>query len=108
MNASIYNEMMATRPCCFCLCLKDGSVFADFETDESKLISLLRISFDGFGCCSVQGKTTKMSLNDSSLLLSAVASKQLDAPFIDDILRRYFRSNLDVIWGDALTDHELL
>jgi hypothetical protein len=100
--------VMPTRPCSFCLCLQGGSVFADFDTDDSEIISLRRISFDGFGCCSVEGKTTSMSPDDSRLMLSAIAGGQLETPPVDDALRRYFRANSAVIWDDALAEHELL
>jgi hypothetical protein len=106
--ASTYPPMMPTRPCSFCLCLQGGSVFADFDTDESEIVSLRRISFDGFGCCSVDGQTTKMSSDDSRILLSAIASGQLETAPVDAALRRYFAENSNVIWDDALTEHELL
>ena len=83
-------------------------MFADFDTDEFKIVSLLRISFDGFGCCRVEGKTTKMNSEDSRLLLNAITSDHLEAPTISDVLRRYFQANSDVIWDDALAEHELL
>jgi hypothetical protein len=105
---STYPAMMPTRPCSFCLCLQGGSVFADFDTDDSEIVSLRRISFDGFGCCSVDGKTTRMTQDDSMLLLGAVASGQLETPSVDNALRRYFRANSGVIWDDALVEHELI
>ena len=100
--------VMPTRPCSFCLSLQGGSVFADFEADDAGIISLRRISFDGYGCCRVGESIRKMSPGDSGLLLSAVAHDQLESGEIEEILRRYFRVNDDVIWSDALTEHDLL
>jgi len=108
LAASTYPAMMPTRPCSFCLCLQGGSVFADFDIDETKIVSLRRISFDGFGCCSLDGQTTKMSQGDSRLLLSAIASGQLETALVEAALRRYFAANSNVIWEDALAEHELL
>ena len=99
---------MPTRPCNFCLCLQGGSVFADFDTDDAEIISLRRISFDGFGCCEVGQSITKMSSGDSRLLLDAIARGELGSVQVEQALRRYFRENKNVIWSDALAKHDLL
>ena len=108
LGVTTYPVMMPTRPCSFCLRLQGGSVFADFATDDSEIVSLRRISFDGFGCCSVEGQTTRMSPIDSRILLDAVASGQVETASVNDTLRRCFRANSNVIWADALAEHELL
>ena len=100
--------MMPTRPCSFCLCLQEGSVFADFDTDDAGIISLRRISFDGFGCCAAGDSISRMSSGDSRLLLEAIARGDLASVQVEETLRRYFRENKDVIWNDALTQHGLL
>jgi hypothetical protein len=99
--------VMPTRPCSFCLCLQGGSVFADFDTDDADTISLRRISFDGYGCCEVES-TTRMSSADSRSLLDAVARGELESVQVEEVLRRYFRASKDVIWSDALVEHDLL
>jgi hypothetical protein len=99
--------VMPTRPCSFCLSLQGDSVFADFDTDDDGLISLRRISFDGFGCCRVES-TKKMSSGDSQLLLDAIARGELESVQVEDVLRRYFRGSKDGIWSDALAEHDLL
>ena len=100
--------VMPTRPCSFCLCLQGGSVFADFDTDDADIISIRRISFDGYGCCTVGASITKMSSGDSRLLLDAIARGELESVEVEEVLRRYFRDNKDVIWSDALAEHDLL
>lgn len=100
--------VMPTRPCSFCLSLQGGSVFADFQVDASGIVVLRRISFDGYGCCRVEGFATRMNSDDSRLLLDAAASGKLDGVKVEMALQRYFRENKDVIWTDALTEHELL
>lgn len=99
---------MPTRSCSFCLCLQGGSVFADFDTDDADIISLRRISFDGYGCCEVGESITRMSSGDSRLLLDAIARGELGSVQVEETLRRYFRENQDVIWSDALAKHDLL
>jgi hypothetical protein len=100
--------VMATRPCSFCLCLQGGSVFADFDTDDADIISLRRISFEGYGCCAVGESITKMSSGDSRLLLDAIARGELESVEVEEVLRRYFQENKDMIWSDALAEHDLL
>jgi len=97
---------MPTRPCRFCLGLQDDSVFADFDVDEKGCAFLRRISFDGFGCCS--GDFKKMKLDDSRVLIASIDRGIVEDPNIEKVLRSYFRENLDLIWSDALTSHELL
>jgi hypothetical protein len=100
--------VMPTRPCTFCLCLQGGSVFANFDIDDANMISLRRISFDGFGCCTVGESITKLSSGDSHLLLNAINRGELGSVQVDEILRIYFQKNKDVIWSDALAAHGLL
>jgi hypothetical protein len=100
--------VMPTRPCSFCLRLQGGSVFADFDTDAVDLVSLRRISFDGFGCCEAGESTTKMSSGDSRSLLDAIARDELGSDQVEEILRSYFRENENVLWSDALAQHDLL
>ncbi|HSI37422.1 MAG: hypothetical protein ACAI43_00515 [Phycisphaerae bacterium] len=99
---------MPTRPCAFCLCLQEGSVFADFDVDDAGVVSLRRISFDGYGCCRLGGDATMMSSDDSRLLVEAVRRGDLGGEQVERVLRTYIRANADVIWRDALEDNELL
>ena len=99
--------VMPTRPCSFCLCLQGGSVFADFDTDDADIISLRRISFDGYGCCEVE-IVPRMSSADSRLLLDALGRGELDTVPVHDVLRRFFRASSDVVWRDDLAEHDLV
>jgi hypothetical protein len=49
-----------------------------------------------------------MSKSDTELLLAAVESDEVDTPVIARILRAYFSQNRDLLWPDALADHDLL
>ena len=100
--------VMPTRPCRFCLCLQDGSIYADFDTDDADIIFLRRISFDGYGGCKVEESIRKMSSAASRLLLDAIARDELDNLEVEKVLREYFRENKDVIWSEALEAYDLL
>ena len=105
ISIDVYPKM-DSRPCRFCLCLQEGSVFADFDVDEEGHAFLLRIFFDGYGCCS--GEFKKMALAESRVLIESVERGAIQDPKIEVVLRTYFEENADVIWSDALATHELL
>ena len=102
------HPVMDTRPCSFCLCLQEGSVFADFDLDTSGNVFLRRISYDGYGCCTLKDFVGKMTAADSRMLKDAVARDDFEATGVDDVLLRYFQENKDLLWSDALEEHGLL
>lgn len=97
-----------TRPCSFSLCLQGGSVFADFDIDPDGRVFLIRISFDGYGCCDTGGNISRMAMDDSRTLSQLVETDDVDCDEVRQILRRYFQLNKEVIWRDALEEHELI
>jgi hypothetical protein len=108
MEISKHDWTTPTRPCRFSLCLQGGSVFADFDIDSDGHVCLVRISFDGYGCCGTEGKVTQMPLHESHTLVELVDSNDVNRDEIREILYRYFDENQNVIWRDALVEHELL
>ena len=99
-----------TRPCSFTLALADDSVFADFDVDADGRISLLRVSFDGYGVWrSAAGpRATRMDGSDAAALQRARAEGALDSDAVRTLLRRYFHANRGRIWSDALEAYGLL
>ncbi len=108
VEISKYVWTTPTRPCHFCLCLQGGSVFADFNIDSDGRVYLVRISFDGYGCCATEGKVARMPLDESHTLVKLVNTDDVNRDEIREILYRYFDQNQNVIWQDALVEHELL
>ncbi|MFN0250466.1 MAG: hypothetical protein ACKV2T_26535 [Kofleriaceae bacterium] len=106
MQVALYPPM-PSRPCHFCLSLQDGSVFADFDVDPDGRVFAVRVSFDGYGCCHAPVDVGRMNAHDSEALLAMVKRGSLEASAAD-ILRAYFQENGDVIWSDALADHDLI
>lgn len=104
MEIALYH-LMEGRPCRFCLCLQGASVFADFDVDDG-LLYAVRVSFDGFGCCTTPADIARMTVQDSAALLGMVERGSLEGA--EAILRRYFRRVRDVVWEDALERHDLL
>jgi hypothetical protein len=108
VEISKYVWTTPTRPCRFCLCLQGGSVFADFNIDSDGRVYLVRISFDGYGCCATEGKVARLTLDESRTLVKLVNTDDVNRDEIGEILYRYFDQNKNVIWRDALVEHELL
>lgn len=108
MEISKYVWTTGTRPCSFCLCLQGGSVFADFNIDSDGRGYLVRISFDGYGCCTTDARVTRLPLDESHTLVKRIDTDDVDRDEIREILYRYFDQNKNVIWRDALVEHELL
>jgi len=106
ITAQLY-PVIPTRPCSFCLCLQGGSVFADFDTDADGVVSLRRISFDGYGCYEAGDSITRMSPDNSRLLVEAISRGALESVHVEEVLRRYFRETKDVVWCDALEEYDL-
>jgi hypothetical protein len=61
--------MPDTRRADYHLSYADGSVFIDFNHEDT-IVRLIRISFDGYGCCNLeQASTIPMSSTDSKEFL---------------------------------------
>jgi len=102
----IYPPMQG-RACRFCLCLQNGSVFADFDVDPDGYVFAVRVSFDGYGACRAPADIARMTARDSATLLAMIEEGVIE-DVAEPILREYFRRTRDVIWNDALEEHGLV
>lgn len=102
------SEPMPTRPCYFAIALQDDSVFADFKINDSDCLRLVRISFDGYGCCHPEESIGEIDATSSKILISSVKKSYSELPEISKILCEYFCENKSFLWEDALQDHGLI
>jgi len=102
-----FDDMPASRPSRWCFGLQDDSAFADFDLDEHGCVTLLRISFDGYGCCRTPGARA-MDSETSRRWIGLVEANDFDSGEMQSILTDYFRENSDVVWKDALEEYNLL
>src|SRR5262249_7532486 len=98
VEISKYVWTTSTRPWTFCLCLQGGRVFADFNIDSDGRVCLVRISFDGYGCCATEGKVARMPFDESHTLVNLVNTEDVNRDEIREILYRYFDQNQYVMW----------
>ena len=103
---SVVGPIAKTRPCDFVLSADDG-IFADFAKQETT-VKLLRISFDGYGCCDC-ANVAVMDEHDAKELLAWVNLGTIsDQARCRSIIARYCTQNKGVIWEDAIKEYELL
>lgn len=105
MQIRLFKWEPPTRPCRFCLSLQNDSVFADFNIDDDGRVFVVRISYDGYGCCR-EPVVGRMTPQESAALLAMVEQDALE-PAVP-LLRAYFRENQEVLWSDALAEHGLV
>jgi len=101
---------MPTRPCRYCLALQDDSVFADFDVSENGCLYIVRISYDGYGCCHPEenNKPGVLGSEMSKRLIELIERNNLEQTEASNILSRYLKDNKESLWEDALRDHELI
>ena len=101
----VVGPIAKTRPCDFVLST-DDCIFADFVKQDGA-VKLLRISFDGHGCCDCTNVNV-MDKNDAKELLAWVNARVIsDQDRCRRIIARYCTQNKEVIWEDALKEYEL-
>lgn len=98
--------MPPTRPAGYYLCYLDGCVFMDFNKNQTNQIQLVRISFDGYGCCNVQN-ATPMDSNDAKAFTAMMKAQTLDQSLLLTIIKKTIAANKDLIWEDALAKYGL-
>lgn len=109
MEIDVWSWGPNTRPCRVALSLTGGAVFADFDADATTgEVFLVRISFDGYGCCKAPPEVGRLGVEESKVLLETSQRGVVDRAALDPILRRYFRANAHLLWDDALREHDLM
>jgi hypothetical protein len=101
--------------CDITISILNGSIHADYKlvkdaSSNKKGLKLIRISFDGFGCCNCRNNSAlPLSATDSAVIMSSADKTGIDEDgAISSILRNNFHTNRSVIWEDALERYKLL
>ena len=86
----------------------DGSVYMDFNISKEQLITLCRISFDGFGCCGLGDYTKYLDHESSAQFLQEMKKYVLDQEVLAKLVKELIRLNRDLIWEEALKRYGLI
>lgn len=100
--------MPDTRPAAYYISCLDGSVFMDFDNYGDGRICLKRISFDGYGCCSVTEEAIPMNEADSDAFKKLIETQLSDQAKFERIVKTTIANNKKFLWEDALTEYGLL
>ena len=85
----------------------DGSVFVDFNISKDNLISLVRISFDGYGCCNLDETAESLNATNSQEFLREIEQEILNQEAIGRLVQKIVKMNKDLIWKEALEEYGL-
>lgn len=99
--------MPETRQADYLLSFSDGSISIDFNKNANHTISLIRISFDGYGCCELKDSVA-MNLIDSTKFDIACTGTELNHTVLSALVLKTIKVNSKLIWKEALTRYELL
>ena len=86
----------------------DGCVFIDFNLTIDRLISLCRISFDGYGCCSLTDNSSLLDFEKSKKLIEEITKDELDQENLTPLVLEVIKINKEHIWIDALEEYNLI
>lgn len=101
-------EMPDSRKADYCLGWADGSVYIDFNLTSNKLISLHRISFDGYGCCDLKHDTNLLDADKSRQFIEELSKDELDQEKLTMLVIEIININKENIWTDALEEYHLI
>lgn len=100
--------MPASRPADYYLGYLEGCVFMDFDNYGNDRIRLVRISFDGYGCCNLGTRASLMDGADSKAFKEMIETELLDQDKLTAIVKKTILNNRQLIWEDALKEYNLL
>lgn len=101
-------EMPDTRKADFYLGCLDSSVFIDLNLTSDNLISLSRISFDGYGCCNIPDTKNLLNFELSKKFLEEIAKDKLNQGKLTPLIKEIIKINQEHIWREALAEYNLI
>ena len=101
-------EMPDTRNADFYLGCLDSSVFIDFNLTSDNIISLCRISFDGYGCCNISDTKNLLNFESSKKFIEEIKKDEIDQEKLTPLVKEIIKINQEYIWTDALKEYNLI
>lgn len=107
-NLDLYiTSMPSSRPADYCLGYFDGAVFIDFNDIDNK-VYLARVSFDGYGCCDLVGKTIPLTEEDSAIFRENMLGNVFRRRIMIKLIKKAILLNKAFIWEKALRKYKLI
>ena len=86
----------------------EGSIFIDFNLNEDDIIYLKKISFDGYGCDTLEDNLVVLNSEDSIEFVKACRRQYLNEEVLAPLIRKTIIENQQHLWRDALQRYHLL
>jgi hypothetical protein len=97
-----------TRIADYCLSYDDDSVFIDFNDCSNEQIRLIRISFDGYGCCNIERPGIPLDIDKSRVFKEQMAAGITDQELMLSLVKESILLNKEQLWIDALEEYVLI
>jgi|JI9StandDraft_2_1071091.scaffolds.fasta_scaffold271813_1 hypothetical protein len=100
--------MPESRKADFHLGCLDSCIFMDFNYTSDRLISLKRISFDGYGCCVLPDNANVLNSELSTNFTDELNKDKIDQDTLTPIILKLIAINKEYISKDALDEYNVL
>lgn len=101
-------SMPESRPADLHLGCLNGSVYMDFDVNDENEIQLVRISFDGYGCCESDEYALPLNFIDSEDFLIEIEKEEFDQDQMSRWVFHMIYINRSWIWQEALKEYNLI
>jgi hypothetical protein len=106
LEVTSFNSL--TRIADYCLSYDDDSVFIDFNDCSNEQIRLIRISFDGYGCCNIERTGNPLDIDKSRVFKEQMAAGITDQELMLSLVKESILLNKEQLWIDALDEYALI
>lgn len=104
----VYSFSSLSRPADYCLSYDDDSVFIDFNDCANEQVRLIRISFDGYGCCNLERTGIPLAIDKSRIFKEQMAAGISDQELMLSLVKESILLNKEQLWVDALEEYALI
>lgn len=99
--------MPPTRVADYYLSCLAGSVFIDFNHVDNQ-VYMVRISFDGHGCCNLGAHVIPLNEEDSAIFNKNMTTGNFNQSVMELMVRKAILLNQSLIWQEALIEYDLV
>lgn len=100
--------MPSSRKADYYLGALNGCVFLDFNCSNEERVSLVRISFDGYGCCSLDDNSHTLDEDESQQFINNLKQAPLNQDLTTLLVKKLIERNKRHLWQDALEEYGFL